>query len=346
MLAPTFTDFFMIWFEKKFMHIIEEYGVKVWWRYVDDIFVLFKEKDKALELLEKLNSLHPNIKFTYEPSINKSENISELPFLDVMVTSDLDGFQTSVYRKKTFTGTYLNWNSATSRDYKIGLIKCLVNRAYKISSNKEALQSEIKKISQILRKNEYPLKIVSNTIQKQIKKMDESLNKEKVEIETVPKKLIYLVLPYFEGAEEIKNKLVHLIESSFPCVNLKLMFKSHNTIQNFFTYKDKIDQDLKSKIIYSVKCLNCEKAYIGKTIRHFCTRKEEHRTDKESSVFKHIQETDHEMDWDEMKILDSARDDYRLRLKEMMYINKLKPQLNVQKSSQMFSLLLNGGKDS
>ena len=56
---------------------------------------------------------------------------------------------------------------------------------------------------------------------------------------------------------------------------------------------------------------------------HFCTRKEELRTDKESSVFKHIQETDHEMAWDEMKILDSARDDYRLRLKEMMYINKL-----------------------
>jgi hypothetical protein len=26
----------------------------------------------------------------------------------------------------------------------------------------------------------------------------------------------------------------------------------------------------KSKIIYSVECLNCEKTYIGKTIRHFC----------------------------------------------------------------------------
>ena len=75
-------------------------------------------------------------------------------------------------------------------------------------------------------------------------------------------------------------------------------------------------------------------------------RKEEHRTDKESTVFKHVQEMGHEMNWEEMKILDSARDDYRLRLKEMMYINKLKPELNVQKSSQMFSLLLNGGKDS
>ena len=68
-----------------------------------------------------------------------------------------------------------------------------------------------------------------------------------------------IVLPYYAGAEDMKNKLVKLIESSFPCVNLRLMFKSHSTIQNFFTYKDKIDQDLKSKIIYSVECLNCEK---------------------------------------------------------------------------------------
>ena len=51
------------------------------------------------------------------------------------------------------------------------------------------------------------------------------------------------------------------------------------------------------------------------------------------------------MDWEEMKIIDSARDDYRLRIKEMMYINKFKPELNIQKSSQMFSLLLNGGKE-
>ena len=39
------------------------------------------------------------------------------------------------------------------------------------------------------------------------------------------------------------------------------------------------------------------------TIRHFCTRKEEHRTYNESSVF--IQETGHEMNWEETKIFDS-----------------------------------------
>ena len=52
------------------------------------------------------------------------------------------------------------------------------------------------------------------------------------------------------------------------------------------------------------------------------------------------------MDWETMEILDSARDDYTLRLKEMLYINKLKPELNLQKSSQMFSLLLNQGNGS
>jgi hypothetical protein len=37
------------------------------------------------------------------------------------------------------------------------------------------------------------------------------------------------------------------------------------------------------------------------------------------------------MDWENMEILDSSRDDYRLRLKEMFYINKLKPELKLQK---------------
>ena len=69
-------------------------------------------------------------------------------------------------------------------------------------------------------------------------------------------------------------------------------------------------------------------------------------TDKESTVFKHINAAQHQMDWENMEILDSARDDYRVRLKEMLYINKLKPELNVQKSSQMFSLLLSQGNGS
>jgi hypothetical protein len=69
-------------------------------------------------------------------------------------------------------------------------------------------------------------------------------------------------------------------------------------------------------------------------------------TDKGSTVFNHINEMQHQMDLENMEIIDSARDDYRLRLKDMLYISKLKPKLNVQKNLQMFSLLLSQGNGS
>ncbi len=39
-----------------------------------------------------------------------------------------------------------------------------------------------------------------------------------------------------------------------------------------------------------------------------------------------------------MEILDTARDQTRFLLKEILNIDKLKPQLNVQKSSKLFSV--------
>jgi hypothetical protein len=80
------------------------------------------------------------------------------------------------------------------------------------------------------------------------------------------------------------------------------MFKANNTIQNFFSYKDKIDKDLRSNIIYTLQCLDCKKNYIGKMTRHFYTRNHEHMTDKESTVIKHINETQKQMDWENMEI--------------------------------------------
>ena len=60
---------------------------------------------------------------------------------------------------------------------------------------------------------------------------------------------------------------------------------------------------------------------------------------QESSVYKHAR-IGHRIDWDNIEILDTARDKRRLLLKEMLHINKLKSQLNVQKSSKLFSLII------
>ena len=88
---------------------------KFWCRYVDDTFILFSDPSYIPTFLNHLNSQHPNIKFTCE---NEAEN--QLNFLD-----------NTIYRKPTFTGLGLRYDSFVSKSYKINLI----HRAYEISSN-------------------------------------------------------------------------------------------------------------------------------------------------------------------------------------------------------------------
>ena len=67
-----------------------------------------------------------------------------------------------------------------------------------------------------------------------------------------------------------------------------------------FNHKDKTQKAMKSKIVYRLNCLDCEKFYVGQSIRHVCKRKEEHMGDQDSSVYKHAR-IGHRIDWDNME---------------------------------------------
>ena len=71
----------------------------VYFRYVDDSFVIFGSELDCDHFQEKLKLLHPALKFTIEKEQNNS-----LHFLDVLVEKEGTGFLTSIYRKPTFTG--------------------------------------------------------------------------------------------------------------------------------------------------------------------------------------------------------------------------------------------------
>ena len=53
-----------------------------------------------------------------------------------------------------------------------------------------------------------------------------------------------------------------------------------------------------------------------------------------------MMDTQNTIYWGQIEILDTAETDKKLLLKEMLYINKRKPELNIQKSSNLFSLLV------
>jgi hypothetical protein len=84
------------------MNELRALGVTKWYRYVDDIFAVVKSKEQAEQVLEFLNT-RASIRFTIEHESN-----NKLPFLDTCVVGQRTKNITTVFRKKTFTGVYLN----------------------------------------------------------------------------------------------------------------------------------------------------------------------------------------------------------------------------------------------
>ena len=131
-LAPILADLFMCKLEEEKIITLTNNKVKKWIRYVDDIFAIIKGKeDDALEILDQINHIHKDIKFTME-----CEKDGNIPFLDVNIKRIDNKFETSLYRKKTNTNLYLKWDSCLPRYQKLGLISSLVESMRLSSSNR------------------------------------------------------------------------------------------------------------------------------------------------------------------------------------------------------------------
>ena len=86
--------------------------------------------------------------------------------------------------------------------------------------------------------------------------------------------------------------------------------------------------------VYQFTHAGCNSRYIGETPRHFATKVKEHlSTDKNYHVYKHLNGSPScklKCSVDCFKILDSAKTRNCLKLKEAIYISRLKPELNAQ----------------
>ena len=292
-------------------------------RYVDDIFSVFNNSFEAKEFFNYINTRHPNIKFTMETEVNKI-----IPFLDVLIDNSQNFLKTSTYHKSTYSGVLLNYTSFTSRFYKIGLIKCLIDRAYKINNTWPDFHDDVSKIKDVLKRNSYPPFILDKIIKAYIDKIHYNNNKVSSEVN----KLRYFKLPYIgKYSEQVQKKITKLCKQHCKENNVKVVFTSFK-ISNYFSVKDATPYFLKSFLV----CARCKSCYIGETCRHFKTRIDEHiKKDKRSHVFQHLQSKEEcfsSFDLNCFSILDSATTRYQTKLKEGMYIDWEKPNLNKQKN--------------
>ena len=112
-LGPTLANQYLVNYESKwFKDCPVQFAPKYYRLYVDDIFLLFKAKDRVQKFFHYMNSCHPKIKFSCEEEIG-----NKISFLDMSITRTENKFTTSIFRKKTCSEVYLNFYSHLPTDY-------------------------------------------------------------------------------------------------------------------------------------------------------------------------------------------------------------------------------------
>ena len=119
--------------------------------YVDDIFILFKSSEHLKRFQSYLNSCHVNTSLAVE-----TEQNNKLSFLDVNVIREQGKSITSVYRKPTFSGVCIHFDSLLLDTYKTDMIYNLINRCFWICSKCPMFHQQSILLREIFQKNGYP----------------------------------------------------------------------------------------------------------------------------------------------------------------------------------------------
>ena len=343
-LGPILANIFVGYFETL---LFSKYQKPInYIRYVDDIFVSYNDEYNIEELFSKISNLHPNLKFTIE-----KEKDNCLPFLDVHLLRTSSELLTTVYRKPTFAGQYIPFQSFCPLSQKLGLISCLVFRAHKICS-KKLFEEELDKIKNIFEALGYPSHIVRKTINNTISKFEKP-------VKFGPRKCpVYLRLPYLgKVATALEKTVKYTVNSTFNSVQLRISHATRKPLNGIC--KDRTADQEKSKIIYMYKC-HCDSEYIGRTSQRFHIRRDQHvfnslrrwmdtglkkPSNRSSAIAEHLlNNSDCAKNYSDsnFSILSKARNDYHLSVLESLFIKTCKPNLCKQQyvyKSNLYKLL-------
>ena len=143
-------------------------------------------------------------------------------------------FSTNLYRKKTFTGLYTNFDSLSPIQYKINLISVLIYRAYHICSSYLSFHEKVCSIKRFLQQNQFPIYLINRIIKKFLDRQYSTINK----LQNVPK------LPVL-----IKKNLNQFLGKIYPHIEFKFVFQPAKRIGSFFPFKDRAPSHVRSSVV-------------------------------------------------------------------------------------------------
>ena len=172
--------------------------------------------------------------------------------------------------------------------YKLGLVRTLIDRAFKINNTLLGFNEKVKKLSYILQKNQFPEGIINKVYNTYLDKVNKSTT---LSVDSKPSDsncILYFKLPYHTLSNFTKRKIHTLVKRYCKNLEINLVFSSFK-IKNLMNVKDSVPKSLRSKVIYKFKCAECNFAYVGETSRHLSTRVREHlHSNKNSHIYKQL----------------------------------------------------------
>jgi len=335
-LSPTLANVFMCFHEKTWLSECPDSFRPIFYRrYVDDTFILFRDKSHASQFLDYMNSRHVNINFTMETEVN-----DKLSFLDVLVSRSDSKFNCSVYRKDTFSGVCTSFFSFCSLRLKTNCITTLLNRAYRICSSYSILHDEIAFLRNFFQNNGFPRTLFDSKVKQFLNSKFSDSFKPLNNSDS-----LYFSLPYFGAqSDKFKVELVDLLRKYFVDIDFKFIFTNNFKLGTLFNYKDRLSKCHRTSLVYKFSCAQCASEYVGMTTRTLGTRVSEHcgrshRTGRmlacppHSAIRDHSEACGSRVTLDNFSILNSTSNPLDLRILESLYIFKLKPTLNNDMSS-------------
>ena len=287
------------------------------YRYVDDTNVAIKTI-YVQEFHDHINGIDPHIKFTIETS-----NDGCLPFLDTLVCRREDGhLYTKVYKKPTHTNQYLAFDSNHQASTKIGIIRTLYLRAKTIITEPTDLEQENMEIEQCLSNCGYPKWALRRG--KQSVYHPTPTRQTPNDPTDQPKSTI--VLPYVRGLSENLRRI-------FNKHKIRTCFKCNDTLRSALVkLKDPIPVFERSGVVYEVPC-KCSATYVGETKRQLHERITQHRRDTsgQSAITDHRYSCNHQIDWDNVRVIGNEDNFHKRKIKEAIKIHQLAPNMNRDK---------------
>ena len=265
-----------------------------WYRFLDDTFAALSDAREVDVILKFLNEFDPSLKFTKEMETEKGEGHS-LTFLDVEITRLNNHCISRHYIKTTQSDRTVGFNSAHPRSVLKGIVKGEVKRSFENCTLNQHRITEANRIREKYLKNGYPLSLITKALNE--------WKPNKISLRKRDPPRIWAPIPYIKGLYEV-------VASMFRKFNVGVYSSTGCTIQSAASngWKSKAPLKNEAGVVYGVTCKNCHKIYIGQTGRKLTERINEHKRavlnkNNSNAVARHVMETKHEADFDNIKII-------------------------------------------